>query len=179
MKSVNTVVRLRPLALAICALAALGTSACFFGGDDAGEGALSTAERVQILEAQMDSFQQYIAVQAELQATNEARQVVVEVGEDGEEVLRTTAYIGPPLYSLNRADASENEQEIVLWMADCAARTYLNPELPEEVVDYEISKTQDRMWAALKGGQYSSFEDYIGQSFKFCRAEIVDEGDVE
>ena len=175
MKSVNSAIRLRLLALALCALAALGASACFWGGGDAGEGAMSTEERLLALETQMESFVQYIAAQAELQAAGEARQVVVEVGEDGEEVVKTTAYIGPPLYSLKRADASENEREIVRWMADCASRTYLNPDLPKEVLDREIAQTEDEMWGALESGQYSSFENYIGMAFSFCRAELAED----
>ena len=175
MKSVKSEIRLRLLTLALCALAALGGSACFWGGDEAGEDALTIDERLLALEAQMESFQLYIAAQAELQAASESRQVVVEVGEDGEEVVKTTAYIRPPLYSLKRADASENELEIVRWMADCASRTYLNPELPEEVLDREITQTESEMWDALASGQYSSFENYIGMAFSFCRAEVVEE----
>ena len=153
------------------------------GGDDGADGSGATGspeDRIAELEARMTGFEQYIAAQVQLQQQQgQGQQVVVEIGEEGEEIVSTTAYIAPPLYSLRRQDSTENEQEIVLWMADCAARTYLNPELPEEVVNYEIEKTQERMWDALEGGQYSSFEDYIGQSFKFCRAEIVDEGDEE
>ncbi len=151
------------------------------GGDGEGEGGaeeLSTEDRFASIEARLTSFEQYIALQAQNQAA-QGQQVVVEIGEEGQEIVSTTAYIAPPLYSLRRADASENELEIVLWMADCGARTYLNPELPEEVIDWEIAKTESQMWEALENGQYSSFEEYIGQSFRFCRVEIVDEGDEE
>ena len=175
MKSIKSGVRLRLLALALCALAAIGASACFWGDGDAEGSALTTEERLLALEAQVESFMQYIAAQAELQAANEARQVTVEVGEDGEEVVKTTAYISPPLYSLKRADASDNEREIVRWMADCASRTYLNPDLPKEVLDREISQTEDEMWDALESGQYSSFENYVGMAFSFCRAEVVED----
>ncbi len=165
---------------AVLVLTMLLAVAC--GGDDGADGSGTTGspeDRLAEIEARMAGFEQYIAAQVQLQQQGQGQQVVVEIGEEGEEIVSTTAFIAPPLYSLRRQDSTENEQEIVLWMADCAARTYLNPELPEEVVNYEIEKTQERMWAAIEGGQYSSFEDYIGQSFKFCRAEIVEEESVE
>ena len=157
-------------------LALLAMTGC--GGDDEGDaaGELSTDDRLAIMEAQMSAFQEYIVAQAQKETQQQSRQVVVEVGEDGEEVVSTTAFISAPLYSLRRQDASENEEEIVLWMADCAARTYLNPDLPTEVVDHEIARSADQMWNALETGQYSSFENYIGMAFRFCQARIVEEG---
>lgn len=166
-----------PLLTALCALFLLGATAC--GGDDEAAGELSTDDRLLALEAQMAGFTEYIVAQTQKEQELQSRQVIVEVGEDGEETVSTTAYIAPPLYSLRRADASENEQEIVLWMADCAARSYLNPDLPKEVIDREITETESRMWAALESGQYSSFENYIGMAFRFCQARIVEDGESE
>ena len=129
-----------------------------------------------ILEAQISSFQDYIVMQTQKEAERQSRQVIVEVGGDGQETISTTAFLSAPLYSLRREKASENETEIVMWMADCAARTYLNPDLPTEVIDREIAESVDRMWNALETGQYSSFENYIGMAFRFCQAKLVKEG---
>ena len=141
------------------------------GGDDE-EGQLSPEQRMENMEAQLTGLQQFIAQEF---AKDEGQQsVVVEVSEENGEVVSTTAYIASPLYSLERSEASDNEIEIVEWMADCAAKTYLNPELPREVVQREVKETEERMWEALESGQYSSFEAYIGMAFSFCHARLVE-----
>ena len=144
-------------------LALLVLAAC--GGDDesaSGDGG-SDSERLTALEEQMKTFQEYIVAQAK---KDRERGGSLTSGEGSE-----------PQYTLAKSNASENELEIVRWMADCTARTYLNPNLPREVVDREIAESERRMWEALEAGQYSSFEAYIGMAFSFCQARIVEENE--
>ncbi len=142
-------------------VALLVLAAC--GGDDetfSGNGR-SDSERIAALEEQMKAFQEYIVAQAK---------------KDRERGGSSTHGHGAePLYTLAKKDASENELEIVRWMADCTARTYLNPDLPKEVIEREITESERRMWQALEAGQYGSFEAYIGMAFSFCQARIVEE----
>ena len=91
------------------------------------------------------------------------------------EVPQSTLRVQGLIYTLAKKDASENELEIVRWMADCTARTYLNPNLPKEVIEREVTESERRMWEALEAGQYGSFEAYIGMAFSFCQARIVEE----
>ena len=150
---------------------------CFWGDDEEDE--VTVDDRIGNIEAQLTGFGAYLAAQQALLDEQQQRSVVVEVSDDEGEIVSTTAYIAPPLYSLKKGEASENEIEIVQWMADCAARTYLNPDLPEEVVEREVAVSEERMWTALESGQYSSFENYIGMAFNFCHARIVQEEDGE
>ena len=120
-----------------------------------------TAERIAALEEQMNTFQEYIIAQARKDREGGGS----SIDDQGS---------GPP-YTLAKKDASENELEIVRWMADCTARTYLNPNLPKEVIEREITESERRMWQALEAGQYGSFEAYIGMAFSFCQARIVEE----
>lgn len=133
------------------------------GGDDESSSAngRSDSERIAALEEQMKTFQEYIVAQARKDREGGGS----SIDDHGSE----------PLYTLAEKDASENELEIVRWMADCTARTYLNPNLPKEVIEREITESERRMWEALEAGQYSSFEAYIGMAFSFCQARIVEE----
>ena len=160
-----TMLRLMPgtrLRLGITLLAALLVlAAC--GGDEESSSAngRSDSERIAALEEQMKTFQEYIVAQAK----KDRERGGSAIDNQGSE----------PLYTLAKKDASENELEIVLWMADCTARTYLNPNLPKEVIEREITESERRMWEALEAGQYGSFEAYIGMAFSFCQARIVEE----
>ena len=151
--------RLRLGAALVAALLVL--AAC--GGDDESSSAngRSDSERISALEEQMKAFQEYIVAQAKKDREGGGS----SIDDQGTE----------PLYTLSKKDASENEQEIVRWMADCTARTYLNPNLPKEVIEREITESERRMWEALEAGQYGSFEAYIGMAFSFCQARIVEE----
>ena len=143
-------------------VALLVLAAC--GGDDesaTGDGG-SGSKRLAALEEQRKTFQEYIVAQAK---------------KDRERGGSLTSEVSGPQYTLAKSNASENELEIVRWMADCTARTYLNPNLPKEVVDREIAESERRMWEALEAGQYSSFEAYIGMAFSFCQARIVEENE--
>ena len=133
------------------------------GGDDEGGSAdaSSNSARIAALEAQVKTFQDYIVAQAQKE------------GAGGGAV--TNGKSTAPLYTLAKENASENELEIVLWMADCTARTYLNPSLPEDVFNREIEESERKMWEALEAGQYNSFEAFIGMAFSFCQARIVEE----
>ena len=133
------------------------------GGEDEGASAdgRSDGERIAALEAQMKSFQDYIVAQAQKERA-------------GGGSITNGASVEPQ-YTLAKGNASENELEIVRWMADCTARTYLNPNLPEEVFNREIEESERRMWEALEAGQHSSFEAFIGMAFSFCQARIVEE----
>ena len=148
------------LALLLVA-AMIATAGC--GGEDEGASAdgKSDGERIAALEAQMKSFQDYIVAQAQRERT-------------GGSSLTNGAAVEPQ-YTLAKENASENELEIVRWMADCTARTYLNPNLPKEVIEREITESERRMWEALEAGQYGSFEAFIGMAFSFCQARIVEE----
>ena len=160
-----TMLRLMPgtrLRLSAAILAALlFLTAC--GGDDESSSAngRSDSERIAALEEQMKSFQEYIVAQAKKDRASGGSSI--DDQDSG------------PLYTLAKKDASENELEIVRWMADCTARTYLNPNLPKEVIEREITESERRMWQALEAGQYGSFEAYIGMAFSFCQARIVEE----
>ena len=151
--------RLRLGAAFLAALLLL--AAC--GGDDESSSASgrSDSERIAALEEQMRAFQEYIVAQAK---KDRERGGSSANGQSAE-----------PLYTLAKKDASENELEIVRWMADCTARTYLNPNLPREVIEREITESERRMWEALEAGQYGSFEAYIGMAFSFCQARIVED----
>ena len=133
------------------------------GGDDESASAdgRSDGERIAALETQMKTFQDYIVAQAQKERAG------------GGAVTNGAA--AEPQYKLTKENASENEVEIVSWMADCTARTYLNPNLPEEVFNREIEESERRMWDALEAGQYNSFEAFIGMAFSFCQARIVEE----
>ena len=150
----------RALALLLVVLV-VATAGC--GGEDesASAGGKLDSERVAALEAQMKSFQDYIVAQAQKERS-------------GGDSLASGEAAGPQ-YTLAKKDASENELEIVRWMADCTARTYLNPNLPEEVFNREIEESERRMWEALEAGQHSSFKAFIGMAFSFCQARIVEE----
>ena len=160
-----TMLRLMPgtrLHLGAALIAALLVlAAC--GGDDESSSAngRSDSERIAALEEQMKNFQEYIVAQAKKGREGGGS----SIDDHGSE----------PLYTLAKKDASENELEIVRWMADCTARTYLNPNLPKEVIEREIAESERRMWEALEAGQYGSFEAYIGMAFSFCQARIVEE----
>ena len=141
-------------------VALLVLAAC--GGDErSSSDGRSDSERIAALEEQMKAFQEYIVAQAKKDRASGGSSVDGQGSE--------------PLYTLARNDASENELEIVRWMADCTARTYLNPNLPKEVIEREITESERRMWQALEAGQYGSFEAYIGMAFSFCQARIVEE----
>ncbi len=133
------------------------------GGDDesASAGGEPDSERIAALETQMKSFQDYIVAQAQ--------------NERGSGGTVTNGAAAERQYTLAKENASENELEIVSWMADCTARTYLNPNLPEEVFNREIEESERRMWESLEAGQYTSFEAFIGMAFSFCQARIVEE----
>ena len=160
-----TMLRLMPgikLHLGAALIAALLVlAAC--GGDDESSSAngRSDSERIAALEEQMKNFQEYIVAQAKKGRERGGS----SIDDQGSE----------PLYTLAKKDASENELEIVRSMADCTARTYLNPNLPKEVIEREIKESEHRMWEALEAGQYGSFEAYIGMAFSFCQARIVEE----
>ncbi len=148
---------------AVVLLAVTIATAAGCGGDDessSGDGK-SDSERITALEAQMKTFQDYIVAQAQKERA-------------GGGTPANGAAPGPH-YRLAKEDASENELEIVRWMADCTARTYLNPNLPEEVFNRETEESERRMWDALEAGQYNSFEAFIGMAFSFCQARIVEE----
>lgn len=149
--------------LAVLLLTVAIATAMGCGGDDesASTDGNSDSERIAALEAQMKSFQDYIVAQAQRERA-------------GGGSLASGEGAGPQ-YALAKKDASENELEIVRWMADCTARTYLNPNLPEEVFNWEIEESERRMWESLEAGQYSSFEAFIGMAFSFCQARIVEE----
>lgn len=161
--------------LLIIAGVVLLVAAC---GGAGGEGEEQTAEqRLTVLEAQMQSFQDYVVQQAnkESDRTHQAAtpgELIIGDGvdEDGNPIVRAV-----PQYSLKYENASENEKEIVLWMADCSARTYLNPDLPAVVLDREVEEAAEKMWVALGMGQYQSFEHFIGQSFAFCQTHVVED----
>ena len=146
---------------AVLLVALLVLAAC--GSDDESSSAngRSDSERIVALEEQMKNFQEYIVAQAKKER---------EVGDSS-----IVAQGFEPLYTLAKKDASENEREIVRWMADCTARTYLNPNLRKEVIEREATESERRMWEALEAGQYGSFEAYIGMAFNFCQARIVEE----
>ena len=133
------------------------------GGDDGSSSAdgRSDSERIAALEEQMKSFQEYVVAQAK----KDRERGDSSIDDQGS---------GPP-YMLAKRDASENELEIVRWMANCTARTYLNPNLPKEVIEREVTESERRMWEALEAGQYGSFEAYIGMAFSFCQARIVED----
>ena len=142
-------------------VALLVLSAC--GGDDESASAdgRSTARGSRRWKRQMNAFQEYIVAQAKKDRERGGSSI--------------DAQSSMPPYTLARKDASENELEIVRWMADCTARTYLNPNLPKEVIEREVTESERRMWEALEAGQYGSFEAYIGMAFSFCQARIVEE----
>ena len=149
----------RAMALLLVVLV-VATGGC--GGDDesASAGGKLDSERVAALEAQMKSFQDYIVAQAQKERAGGSP---------------TNGSAVEHQYALAKENASENELEIVRWMADCTARTYLNPNLPEEVFNREIEESERRMWEALEAGQHNSFEAFIGMAFSFCQARIVEE----
>ena len=150
----------RALALLLVVLV-VATAGC--GGEDEGAsaGGKSDSERITALESQMKSFQDYIVAQAQKERAGGGSST------NGSAVEHQ--------YALAKENASENELEIVRWMAHCTARTYLNPNLPEEVFNREIEESERRMWAALEAGQHNSFEAFIGMAFSFCQARIVEE----
>lgn len=131
------------------------------GGDD--EQASQSAvleQRVATLENKIKNFEEYIAAQALLQKQNSS----------------AGALDGELSYRLEKNKASENEIGIVRWMAECSANSYLNPALPDQVKQREIEKVEQELWDALSAGQYTSFEQFVGPSFKFCSATILEEG---
>ncbi len=151
--------RITHILIALLALAMLGLVGC--GGDDEEEAAPGVT--LEALDQRIKGIEGYIA--AQVVAKNEAKER--NAGIDG--------YVAPPVYALKRKKASENEQAIVLWMADCAVNSYLNPGLPDQVREREITKTENEMWEALEGGQYVSFQQFIGQAFAFCQATLVED----
>lgn len=144
--------------LVLAALMALAPVAC--GGD--GE-AVDEAARLAAFEERLKGVEGHIA-----------RQVVAE-NEAGARNLGVDGYVAPPVYALKRSKAMENEQAIVLWMAECAVNSYINPELPDQVRERDVIKTENEMWEALEAGQYVSFEQFIGQAFAFCQATLVED----
>ena len=151
--------RITHILIALLALAMLGLVGC--GGDDEEEAASGVT--LEALDQRIKGIEGYIAGQ--VVAKNEANER--NAGIDG--------YVAPPVYALKRKKATENEQAIVLWMADCAVNSYLNPGLPDQVREREITKTENEMWEALEGGQYVSFQQFIGQAFAFCQATLVED----
>lgn len=148
-----------PLLMLMTCLTFLGV-AC---GGDGGEGdevasATDTA-RLDALEERVSGIEGYIAGQVAAQQND---------GADEDSMVK-------PVYALKRENASENEASIVRWIAECTADSYLNPDLPPEVRDREISKNEEQMWNALAIGQYVSFEQFIGQAYSFCQAVILQE----
>lgn len=89
---------------AVLLVALLVLAAC--GSDDESSSAngRSDSERIVALEEQMKNFQEYIVAQAKKER---------EVGDSS-----IVAQGFEPLYTLAKKDASENEREIVRWMAD-------------------------------------------------------------
>ena len=153
----------RVLVLPLLAIG-LGLAVACGGGDGSG-GAVepgSIEARVVSLEGKMANFEAYVVAQAQLQAEQAAAG-----GPAGTESEIT--------YSLGKVNASENEQEIVRWMAECSANSYLNPDLPQQVIDREIDKAEAELWDSLEVGQYSSFEQFIGLGFRFCQATLVED----
>ena len=144
--------------LALAALMALAPVAC--GGD--GE-AVDDAAKLAAFEERLRGVEGHIA-----------RQVVAE-NEASARNLGVDGYVAPPVYALKRSKATENEQAIVLWMAECAVNSYINPDLPDQVRERDVIKTENEMWEALEAGQYISFEQFIGQAFAFCQATLVED----
>ena len=160
------------------------------GGDDteAAAGAPSVEERIAILEARIDAFQEYIVTQT--QKEQEEKETEAElagqtvVGAPGPVVPATPAqaqpnsspstpqqpqfYVTEPVYTLTKENASENEQRIVAQMADCSKRKYLNENLSEDIIKWEVEKEEEMMWEALASGQFVSFDQFVGMAFQFC-----------
>ena len=143
--------------LALAAVVALVGVAC--GGDDEEAQAAANAA----LEKRVRDIEGHIA-----------RQVVAESEASGRNE-GVDGYVAPPVYALERTKATENEQAIVLWMAECAVNSYINPDLPDQVRERDVIKTENEMWEALEAGQYISFEQFIGQAFAFCQATLVED----
>lgn len=138
------------------------------GGDeedaasDAGDDSL--AQRVAQIEAEQQGFRDFIRAHMENDHAP---------GQTGSAQPSANGVV-QPTYTLSRDAASENEHAIVRWIADCSVRNYLNPDLPPEIIDREIEKTESEMWDSLESGQYVSFEAFIGTSFNFCRPRVVE-----
>ena len=147
----------RYVLLALLALLAVIPAAC--GGDDE---EAATGITVESLDQRLAGIEGYIA--AQVRKENERPGLA---GVDG--------YVAEPVYALKRRQSSENEQAIVLFLAECSVESYLNPGLPDQIRDREIQETEDKMWEALEAGQYVSFETYIGQAFTFCEATLVED----
>lgn len=155
--------RIRAIALVgALALVALGV-AC--GGEEpAAPGAVgsgSPEERIAALEARAKGFEEFMVAQSANAAA------AAEAAEDESGFLD---------YKLEREAATENERNIVRWMAECSARGYLHPGLPEQVLEREITEREELIWTGLAEGQYSSFNFLIGIVFTFCEADLVEEG---
>lgn len=151
-------------ALGVMVLAA----AC--GGDEgAAEGAPgalgsgSPEERIAALEARAQDFQDFMVAQARAAAASGD-----EEGVDG--ALNGSGF---EPYLLTYETATENERNIVTWMAECSAKGYLHPGLPEQVFSREAKEREAALWEGLANGQYSSFSFLIGLAFSFCEADLV------
>lgn len=134
--------------------------ACGGNDEQAGQSAV-LEQRVVTLENKMRNLEEYIAAQAVLQQQGGG----------------TGASDSESSYNLEKEKASENEIGIVRFMAECSANSYLNPALPDQVKQREIEKVEQELWDALSSGQYTSFEQFVGPSFKFCSATILEESE--
>lgn len=156
MLRLSELARTRRYLIAVCLLAIAALVACG-GGDETGAAAIggTTEERLAKLEK---DFVAYVTAQNQARTAGAA----VAVNEEGETVVE---YVG---YRLAREAASENERLIVRLLAECSAKGYLHPGLPEPVMEREISEREAVIWDGLANGQYSSFSFLIGVAFQFC-----------
>lgn len=153
------------LAVFVLAAAVLGCGGddnadAALGGDGSGE-PLSADARIEALEAEVSELTDLLFALYETGGG--------EVDEGGAPVLVA-------FYTLEREAAQENEREIVRQMAECFARGFLNPDLPQQAKEYYTRGKEDELWAGLAAGQYSSFEFFVGIAQNVCFTPLVDEG---
>lgn len=159
---------MRRIYLLLAVFAAVAAVLGCGGGDDAnaalGDGSgetLSADARIEALEAEVSELTDLLFALYETGGG--------EVDEEGAPVLVA-------FYTLEREAAQENEREIVRQMAECFARGFLNPDLPQQAKEYYTRGKEDELWAGLAAGQYASFEFFVGIAQNVCFTPLVDEG---
>lgn len=138
------------------------------GGDDV-DAALGDAGAVV---SDLSDSERIVALEGEVAELTDLLFALYETGgavdEEGAPVVPTA------FYTLEREAAQENEREIVRQMAECFARGFLNPDLPQQAKEYYTRVKEEELWAGLAAGQYSSFEFFVGIAQNVCFTPLND-----
>lgn len=155
------------LPLAIFAAVALGCG----GGDDVDAALGDVAGAV---DTELTADERIEALEAEV---TELTDLLFALYETGGAVDGDGAPVVPvAFYTLEREAAQENEREIVRQMAECFARGFLNPDLPQQAKEYYTREKENELWEGLGAGQYSSFEFFVGIAQNVCFTPLTNEG---